>query len=458
MPIKLHNTLTRKKDIFVPGDEKRVTMYVCGPTVYSYAHIGNARPPVVFDVLYRVLKRRYANVVYARNITDLDDKIYRAASDQGVPIGEITERFTAAYHEDLQALGVAPPTMEPRATAHIGEMVALIERLIASEHAYVEQDHVLFAVARCPDYGRLSGRDRREQIAGARVEVAPYKRDPADFVLWKPSSDDVPGWPSPWGYGRPGWHTECSAMIAAHLGETIDIHGGGNDLIFPHHENEVGQSSCAHGGAPLARYWLHNGHLNVNQEKMSKSLGNVLLVRDLLAQAQGEVVRFALLTTHYRKPLEWNDDTMARAQSELDRCYAVLRDLGDEIDDSAEPPEGFFAALEDDLNTPLSRAKLFDVTARAESAQNKEEKARLAGQMLAAGRFLGILQHDPLAWFSTRPGRDHDADEIERLIAARNAARAGRDFAQADEIRDQLEAMGVALEDSPQGTRWKIAG
>jgi cysteinyl-tRNA synthetase len=322
--MQLYNSLARRKQNFTPHDPQRVTMYVCGPTVYSYPHIGNARPAVVFDVLYRLLRQRFATVVYARNITDLDDKINAAAATQGVAIEIITQRFTRVYHEDMEALGVLPPDVEPRATAHIPEMIAIIRSLIDSGHAYTADGHVLFHVPSFPDYGRLSRRDRREMLAGARVEVAPYKRDDADFVLWKPSTPGQPAWDSPWGPGRPGWHTECVCMIEKHLGPTIDIHGGGHDLQFPHHENEIAQARCAHHDAPLARFWMHNGFVNVNAEKMSKSIGNVLLVRDLLAEAPGEAIRFALLSAHYRKPLDWNEDTLPRACKALDRMYAAL--------------------------------------------------------------------------------------------------------------------------------------
>ncbi|MBV8063205.1 MAG: cysteine--tRNA ligase, partial [Nevskia sp.] len=327
--MQLHNTATGHKETFEPQDPSRVTMYVCGPTVYNYAHIGNYRPPVAFDVLARVLRRRYPGVAYARNITDIDDKINAAAQKEGVEIGVITSRYAAAFHEDLAALGVAPADHEPKVTAHIPQIIAMIERLIASGHAYAAEGHVLFQVSTYPDYGQLSRRDTRELLAGARVEVAPYKKEPGDFVLWKPSSPELPGWDSPWGRGRPGWHIECSAMAEALLGETIDIHGGGHDLVFPHHENERAQSTCAHSGRVFARFWLHNGFVTMNSEKMSKSLGNVLLVREMLKHAPGEAIRLGLLTGHYRQPLDWNDETIPEARRKLDRLYGALRDAGE---------------------------------------------------------------------------------------------------------------------------------
>jgi cysteinyl-tRNA synthetase len=454
--MQLHNTFSGRKETFVPGDPERVTMYVCGPTVYSYAHIGNARPAVVFDVLARLLRRRFPRVDYVRNITDIDDKINKAAAEQGVGIEVITQRFAAAYREDLEALGVAPPDFEPRVTEHLPDIIAMIERLVAKGHAYEAEGHVLFNVTSFEGYGQLSRRDRREMVAGARVEVAPYKKDPADFVLWKPSSADQPGWDSPWGRGRPGWHIECSAMSAALLGETIDIHGGGHDLVFPHHENERAQSCCAHG-TQYVRYWVHNGFLNVNSEKMSKSLGNVLLVRDLLAQAPGEVVRLALLTGHYRHPLDWNDDTLARTRKQLDRLYGALRDVAGIAAEEAEPPEAFVAALEDDLNTPAALAELFELARALNKAGDGAERARLKGEMLAAGELLGLLAQSPESWFAGGAS-EVSAERIEALIAARDAARKARDFAEADRLRDEITALGVTIEDSPQGTRWRVVG
>lgn len=444
MDIQLHNTLTRRKERFEPVDPARVTMYVCGPTVWNRAHIGNARPAVVFDVLARLLRHAYGEdaLVYARNVTDVDDKIADAAAREGVPIGVVTERYERHYLEDMGALGVQAPTIAPHATDHIPQMIALIERLIAAGAAYAAEGHVLFHVPAYPDYGRLSGRSLDEMIAGARVEVAPYKRDPADFVLWKPSDADQPGWDSPWGRGRPGWHIECSAMIEAHLGATIDIHAGGLDLIFPHHENEIAQSTCAHGGVPLARYWLHNGFLSVDAEKMSKSIGNVLLVSDLLEQGvKGEVMRLALLSAHYRQPLDWSDALLEQARRTLDRWYGLLR--GATVEATA-PSEELLEALADDLNTPRAMAVL------AQLANDRD-----LGKLKASARLLGLLEADPDAWFQEAGGTGLDAATIEAMIAARAAARKARDFAEADRIRKALADAGITLEDGPGGTSWK---
>lgn len=457
--MQFHNTLTGQKEAFVPLDPNRVTMYVCGPTVYSFAHIGNYRPPVVFDTLARVLRRRYPSVVYARNITDIDDKINAAAAREGVDIGVITSRYAAAYHEDLASLGVAPTDAEPKVTEHIPQIISMIERLIGSGHAYAAEGHVLFHTLSFADYGRFSKRDEQSLMAGARVEVAPYKRHAGDFVLWKPSSDDQPGWASPWGRGRPGWHIECSAMSEAVLGDSIDIHGGGHDLIFPHHENEIAQSVCAHGGATYARYWLHNGFVNVNHEKMSKSLGNVLLVRDLLKTLPGEVIRLVLLTGHYRQPLDWTDEVASDARKKLDRLYGALRDLADVVPATGvTAPDAFVAALEDDLNTPMALAELFELVRSANKAQSVDDKARLKAQLLDAGALLGILQQDPIAWFSQQPaGSALSAEQIEQQLEARSAARKARQWAESDRIRDELAAQGVIIEDSAQGTRWRYA-
>ncbi|MSO97507.1 MAG: cysteine--tRNA ligase [Rhodospirillaceae bacterium] len=459
MSLILYNTLMRRKEPFTPADPARVTMYVCGNTVYSYAHIGNARPPVVFDVLHRLLKARYGQVAYARNITDVDDKINAAAKAQKVPITAITDKFARIYREDMAALGVLPPTSEPHATGHIREIVAMIEGLIASGHAYAAEGHVLFNVPAFAAYGQLSGRNRDDMVAGARVEVAPYKKDPADFVLWKPSTLDLPGWDSPWGRGRPGWHIECSAMIEAHLGQTIDIHGGGNDLIFPHHENEIAQSVCAHGGAPLARYWMHNGFLTMDKEKMSKSLGNVLLVNEILKTAPAEAVRWALLSAHYRQPLDWSDDLITQAKRTLDRLYLALDQIKGLSAANTQAPAAVIAALDDDLNTPIAMAEIANVARMLNSATTDADKARLKGELLAAGAMLGVLQQDPAVWLKgTSSTTDVNASEVEQLIAARNAARKARDFKEADRIRDQIAALGVVIEDRADGTHWRKAG
>ncbi|MBM4196106.1 MAG: cysteine--tRNA ligase [Gammaproteobacteria bacterium] len=459
MSLQLYNTLTRTKSEFVPGDPGRVTMYVCGPTVHNFAHIGNARPAVVFDVLARLLRRRY-RLVYARNITDVDDKINAAAKAAGLPIGDITAKFSQIYREDMAALGVATPDVEPRATDHVGEMIAMIGKLIASGHAYAAEGHVLFRVGAFAGYGQLSRRGQRELLAGARVEVAPYKESPGDFVLWKPSTPDLPGWDSPWGRGRPGWHIECSAMTERHLGTTIDIHGGGNDLIFPHHENELAQSTCAHGGAPFARWWLHNGFLNVDSTKMSKSLGNVLLVRELLGKAPGEAIRLALLSAHYRQPLDWSEEVLAESRRKLDRLYGTLRDIGGWQGDwsSVDPDAGFVAALEDDLNTPRALAALFDLSRDANRAADPAERRRLAAILRASAEMLGLLGGDIEAWFKDTKGGSLGNDEVERLIEARRAARERRDFAEADRIRQALTDGGILIEDGAGGTRWRRQG
>jgi len=433
--IVLHDTLSREKRAFRPADPKRITMYVCGPTVYGRAHIGNARPAVVFDTLARLIRHEFGedSLVYARNVTDVDDKIIAAAEKEGVDPAVITERYERFYLEDMGALGVRPPTVAPHATQEIGPMIAMIERLIALGNAYEAEGHVLFSVPSDPDYGVLSRRDRDAMVAGARVEVAPYKRDPADFVLWKPSGEDVIGWDSPWGRGRPGWHIECSAMIRSHLGETIDIHGGGLDLIFPHHENEIAQSRCAHDGAPLARYWVHNGFVDMGSEKMSKSLGNIVTPAELLEQGhRGETLRLALLSAHYRQPLSWTEDVVGQAKTNLDRLY---RNAGDV--EAREPDSGVVEALSDDLNTPLAVTRLMAL----------EDP----GALRASAALLGLLQVSPDEWF--KGGGDEGA--IEARIAERAAAKKNRDFAAADRIRDELKAKGIVLEDGPAGTTWR---
>ena len=459
MTLALHNTLTRRREPLEPVRPGHVGMYVCGPTVYDLAHIGNARPIVVFDVLYRVLKRLYPTVTYVRNITDIDDKINEASRKSGEPIESITARTTKAFHEDIAALGALPPDVEPRATAHVPEMMALIEALIEAGNAYEAEGHVLFHVPSAPRYGALSGRNRDEMIAGARVEVAPYKRDPADFVLWKPSDETLPGWESAWGRGRPGWHIECSAMSRAYLGETLDIHGGGMDLIFPHHENEIAQSECACPGAPFARHWVHNGVLTVEGEKMSKSLGNFVTIRDALAETPGEVIRLALLSTHYRHPLDWTADGLAQGRANLDRLYTALRNAGVEdgaADDSVDPEVE--AALCDDLNTPKALAVLHRLAGDLNRAGGEPAKARACAALRGSGALLGLLQADPEAWFRGAGQEGGMSDvEIEALIAARAAARAQRDFAEADRIRAAMVAEGIALEDTAEGTLWRRA-
>jgi cysteinyl-tRNA synthetase len=455
MSLHLHNTLTRRLEAFVPQDPACPTMYVCGPTVYNYVHIGNARPYVVFGVLAALLRRRYGNLRYARNVTDVDDKINAAASELGVPISVIADRFTAAYREDMAALGAVAPDVEPQATRHIPQILAMIERLIAGGHAYAAENHVLFAVESFPGYGKLSHRDPEDMIAGARVEVAPYKRNPGDFVLWKPSTDDLPGWDSPWGRGRPGWHIECSAMAETHLGETIDIHAGGVDLQFPHHENEIAQSECAHGGRIFARYWLHNGMLNFGGAKMSKSLGNIEKVHDLLREHPPEALRYALLSAHYRQPLEWSDALIEQSVRTLDRLYGTLRDLED-VQAVAVIPDSIEAALDDDLNTPQALADIAGIAADARKALAPADRKRLKSELLGAGLALGLLQQDPATWFARGASGDDDV-RIQALIDERALAKQKRDFARSDAIRDQLAREGVLLEDTPQGVRWKRA-
>ncbi len=454
MPISLYNSLTRRTETFVPLDPGHVTMYLCGPTVYNFVHIGNARGPVVFDVLARLLRRHFPHVLYARNITDVEDKIHAAALREGVPFSTITERYAKAYQQDMAGLGVAPPDIEPYATAHIDEIIAMSESLIASGHAYAAEDHVLFDVASYPSYGALSGRDTEELIAGARVEVAPYKRNPADFVLWKPSTPEQAGWDSPWGRGRPGWHIECSAMCAAQLGETIDIHAGGVDLLFPHHENEIAQSTCAHGGKTFARWWMHNGMLTFDGRKMSKSLGNVLLVHELLEAHPAEALRLRLLSGHYRQPLDWSEAAISQAISTLDGWYRVLRDLaGIDLPAGELPlPAAVEATLCDDLNTPMALAELAELADAARKARTPEAKAGLLG----GGALLGLLQQDPEAWFKHAGEKGVDAGRVEVLLEQRRAARAARDFERADAIREQLAGMNVTIEDSAQGTRWSV--
>ena len=458
MILTLHDTMTGEKRPFVPTDPKRVTMYVCGPTVYNYVHIGNARPVVVFDVLFRLLRHLYGEdaVVYARNITDVDDKINAKAAQEGVPIGTITERFAAVYRDDMDMLGALAPTIEPRATAHIAPMVDMIGRLIDAGAAYAAEGHVLFSTRAFPDYGKLSGRSLDDMIAGARVDVAPYKRDPADFVLWKPSKAGEPEWPSPWGAGRPGWHIECSAMIEQSLGLPIDIHGGGHDLIFPHHENEIAQGRCATHGGPYANYWLHNGFLTLDAEKMSKSLGNVLLVHDLVEQVPGEAIRWALLAAHYRAPLDWTGDLLTQARKSLDRLYGALRRAADLPDaPGGEPPAAFLEALTDDLNTPRATAELFALARVLEVSDEPAERAAAKASLLAAGALLGFLQADPETWF------EGDADDelkakVDALLKTRFEARQAKDWATADRIRDELNALNVVVMDNADGATWRL--
>ena len=467
MDIRLFNSLTRSVETFTPQHPDRVTFYICGPTVYNYAHIGNARGPVVFGVLVDVLRRRFGKVDYARNITDVDDKINAAALEQKVPITVITDRYAAIYREDMSALGVRLPDIEPAATAHISQMIRMIEQLIASGHAYAAEGHVLFSVSSYPAYGQLSRRSTDEMLAGARVEIAPYKREPGDFVLWKPSTPELPGWDSPWGRGRPGWHIECSAMCEAHLGETIDIHAGGVDLQFPHHENEIAQSVCAHGGKPFARFWLHNGMLTFDGSKMSKSVGNIRTVHELIRKQPPEALRLALLSAHYRQPLDWSESLIEQSIRTLDRLYGTLRDLQAVEAADLPIPQKVDAALCDDLNTPLALAEVQQIAARArqsqlalaslDSAENRQAAAFCKSELVAAGRALGLLQQAPAEWFG-RGGNADDEARIQSLVDARNEAKQQRDFARADAIRKQLLDEGIAMEDTPTGVRWKRIG
>ena len=444
--LSLHNSLSRRKERFAPLDPQHVRMYVCGPTVYDLAHLGNARPVVVFDVLARLLRVLYPRVTYVRNITDVDDKINARSKESGEPIASITARTTADFHADMAALGALPPDEEPRATGHIAEMILLIERLIASGHAYAAEGHVLFAVKTYPAYGKLSGRSPDELLAGARVDVAPYKRDPGDFVLWKPSGPDLPGWDSPWGHGRPGWHIECSAMSWRYLGENFDIHGGGQDLLFPHHENELAQSVCAFPGSQFAHVWMHNGMLLVNGQKMSKSLGNFFTVRDVLARAKGEAIRHLLLRTQYRAALDFTDAALSDSHREMDRFYRALERYPEIT--AVDPPASVMEALCDDLNTPLALSALHALADAALAGDFDAARALRAG-----GNILGLLQQESAGWFR---GAD-DTAAIDAAIAERLAARAAKNFSRADAIRKALADQGILLEDGPQGTIWRRA-
>lgn len=448
--IKLTNTITHKKEIFKPINPDHVGLYLCGPTVYDRPHIGNARSAIVFDVLYRLLKKSFKSVTYVRNVTDVDDKINIRSKELSIPIRELTEKTLRYYHEDVGALGALSPDIEPRATEHIAEMIAMNETLIQKGYAYAADGHVLFDVTSYENYGKLSRKNQDDLIAGARIEIAPYKRNASDFVLWKPSDDETPGWDSPWGRGRPGWHIECSAMSAKYLGETFDIHGGGVDLVFPHHENEVAQSCCAHGTERMARTWLHNGHLTVNGEKMSKSLGNFITVQDLLGDHDGEVIRLALLLTHYHQPLDWTDQQLVSAKQMLDRFYGALDLVSEPLDAQAEPA-GVIDALADDLNTPQALVILHELA----NQLYKSPSVALASQFKSGAALLGILQRSPKEWFQGKAGADEL--DIETLIQQRNDAKKAKNFAAADQIRADLLAKGVILLDTGAGTTWRLA-
>jgi len=470
LTLKLFNTLNKEKEAFTPLDPGHVRMYACGPTVYNYAHIGNARMAVVFDLLAGLLRGLYPKVTYVSNITDVDDKIIAAAKETGEAIDTITEKYAGIYNRDMAALGVKAPDVQPRATQHIPEMIALIEKLVAAGHAYEAEGHVLFNVPSFPAYGGLSGRSRDDQIAGARVEVAPYKKDPADFVLWKPGDDDQPGWDSPWGpnngRGRPGWHIECSAMAEKHLGLPFDIHGGGADLKFPHHENEIAQSCCAHGHesdlAAFANVWVHNGFVTVEGEKMSKSLGNITLVHDLIGSYPGEALRLTLLSAHYRQPLDWSVEGIEQSKRTLDRLYSILHNSkgGEEATLSSgekkDVPDEIMDALCDDLNTPKAMAALSALAKELAEEDDQKRKKKLTKQLLAAGHLLGILQNDPEEWLGYGAGGEDT--QIDALLAEREQARKDKNFARSDEIRDELAAKGITIEDSPAGPKWKRVG
>lgn len=456
MTLHLYNTHTRKKERFTPLKPDAVSLYVCGPTVYNFIHIGNARPAVVFDTLFRLLQTMYPRVTYARNITDIDDKIMKAATDNGESISDVADRFTRAYEEDMVSLNTLPPTLAPKATDNVQAMIDMIALLVERDHAYEAEGHVLFSVQSMADYGRLSNRSLEDMLDGARVEVAPYKKYAGDFVLWKPSSAAEPGWDSPWGRGRPGWHSECSAMIKAHLGDKIDIHGGGRDLIFPHHENERAQSCCSQDGEEFVQYWMHNGYLNIDGEKMSKSLGNFRTVRDLLGLYKGEVLRFALLSAQYRSELDFSKELLTQAKASLDSLYTALRELGDvavvECDIREQPA---YKALLDDVNTPIAIAELHQLAKQLNKA-GAAEKSALKSALLRCGELMGLLQEEPESWFKTGAGDDAmPAAEIEALIAERVQAKLDKNYSRADEIREALKTAGVALEDSREGTSWR---
>jgi cysteinyl-tRNA synthetase len=458
MPLQLHNTLHGKKELFTPHDADRVTMYVCGPTVYNYIHIGNARPAVVFDVLNRLLKQHYSNVIYARNITDIDDKIIAAAKENSEDIAQLAKRYIDSYHDDLAALHNQEPALEPLATDNIDAMIAMIKSLIERGHAYEAEGHVLFHIPSNKNYGALSKRSLDDMIIGARVEVAPYKKHPADFVMWKPSSDDAPGWDSPWGRGRPGWHIECSAMIRKHLGGTIDIHGGGQDLTFPHHENELAQGSCCADNEQYVRYWMHNGYITIDEEKMSKSIGNVRQVHALLKDHDGEVLRLALLSTHYRSPLNWSEDLIVQARNRLNSIYQALRSCDHKAADIETIDSNVQDALEDDLHTPLAISALHECARQLNKSSDPAEQSALKAKIINSGYLLGLLQRDADTYFkgsSSNTGLDETT--INHLLAERDSAKLAKNYARADEIRNQLTAANIELEDTKDGTRWRYA-
>lgn len=459
MTLQLHNSLTGTKEHFTPIDKNQITMYVCGPTVYNYIHIGNGRSAVIYDLLFRTLKQLYPNVKYARNFTDVDDKINAAAAEQGVDISVITEKYSAAYDEDMANLGNLAPTIVPRATEHIQEIIDTINALIERGHAYASEGHVLFAVDSLESYGKLSKRNTEDMIAGARVEVASYKKNPMDFVLWKPSTDDLPGWESPWGRGRPGWHIECTAMIRKHLGDTIDIHGGGTDLLFPHHENELAQGTCCTDHSEgYARYWVHNAMLDIEGEKMSKSLGNFIVLRDMLKEQPHELVRLTLLSAHYRSNMNWSAQLLHQSRSLLDRLYTIKAESTGIAEQQNIKQSDFFAMLLDDLNTPKAFAVLHERTNQYFKAEGSE-KAILAGEIFSICEFLNIAQLDSKEWFQGQPSQEAiSAESVEALIVERAQAKKDKDFTRADEIRNQLAAEGIQIKDTREGTTWQREG
>ena len=438
MNFKIYNTLTKEKELFQPLDDQSIKMYVCGPTVYSYAHIGNARPAVIFDTLYRLLKNIYPEVIYVRNITDVDDKINEAAKKLNKPISYITEKYTDIYHEDMRSLSVLSPNHEPRVTDNIAQIISMIQRILDNKKAYINDNHILFDITSFDQYGKLSNRDMDEMLSGARVEVAEYKKTPGDFVLWKPSNDDEPGWDSPWGFGRPGWHIECSSMVETYLGEEIDIHGGGQDLIFPHHENEIAQSCSAHNSKRYAKYWMHNGYLNMEGEKMSKSLGNIITVKELLEKYDGEVIRLALLSTHYRKPINFGESLLEQSRNILNKLYKNLNNQSYEDVVSKD----VINPLLDDLNTPLAISSLL--------------KIKCSKTLIKSANLLGLLNRTQEEWLSSNNKSTMSENDIELLIQERDRARKSKDFAKADEIRDQLDQNNVILEDIDGKTIWRV--
>ena len=457
--LRLYNSLTNKKEDFLPIDNNHIKVYTCGPTVYNYAHIGNARPPIVSDILVKLLKQLYSKVTYVSNITDIDDKIIQASKEQGIPIKELTSKYEDIYNKNLSDLNIAQPDNQPRATDYIEEMISQIKELVDNGHGYVSDGHVLFSVETFPNYGILSGRDKDQQIAGSRVEVADYKNDPADFILWKPSKDDQPGWDSPWGFGRPGWHLECSAMSQETLGVPFDIHSGGQDLIFPHHENELAQSCGANGNMEdathYARYWLHNGMIRFDGDKMSKSLGNILYINDLVKKYDGEVLRLLLLSTHYRQPLNWSEKALTQAQKTLDRLYRILHKYNDIDHRDINPPEEIINSLCDDLNTPRALGQLNILFNKLQSVEDRN-KGEILSKIYSGAKLLGILNKSPNEWLGyNNQSDDIDLNKIEQLISDRNKFRSEKNYQKSDEIRDELKSIGIEIEDTSDGTKWR---